>query len=221
MSDVRCRMFIRNPRGNAGGQMAYAAHRTNSMSGVVDCHEMSRERATHRPVVRRAARWIGSGLSVLLAVLLWMDCRAWALSFGYPVSGSYIRWGCGEFQICVVYSPGGGQPLKVIEHGFVGSPHPEIPKGFYGPKLWRVSEAHAEVMRQLGPRSLINMYRWGLAVPTWAVALAVAVPTCVLWWSWWRDRRRCRLGICLTCHYDLTGVRAGAVCPECGSPHAR
>jgi hypothetical protein len=50
-------------------------------------------------------------------------------------------------------------------------------------------------------------------IPLWIFAVAIAVPTTVLWWL---DRRRLAPGHCPCCGYDLTGNVSGR-CPECGA----
>lgn len=53
-------------------------------------------------------------------------------------------------------------------------------------------------------------------VPLWSILAVVAAPTA---WFWYRDRRslrRAEVGCCPACGYDLAGLGAGAVCPECG-----
>ena len=60
-----------------------------------------------------------------------------------------------------------------------------------------------------------NRYAEG-CVPLWLPALLIAAPSA---WLWWRDRQRWGLGPagrCAACGYDLTGLPAGAACPECG-----
>jgi hypothetical protein len=56
-----------------------------------------------------------------------------------------------------------------------------------------------------------------LVVPMWAIGLAAA-GTGVLAW---RRARWVTPGHCVKCGYDLTGLAAGAVCPECGAGTAR
>ena len=53
-----------------------------------------------------------------------------------------------------------------------------------------------------------------ILVPIWTIGVAAAIPTA---WLWWSDRRARGSGFCQACGYDLGGLRAGAVCPECGA----
>ena len=48
-------------------------------------------------------------------------------------------------------------------------------------------------------------------VPVWLIALVVGALTAWLWYRDWNRPTRCA-----DCGYDLTGLPAGAVCPECG-----
>ena len=54
---------------------------------------------------------------------------------------------------------------------------------------------------------------WFVGVPHWAALLFFAIPTTYLWQ---RDLRCSGPGRCQRCGYDLAGLPAGAVCPECG-----
>ncbi len=55
-----------------------------------------------------------------------------------------------------------------------------------------------------------------LCVSTWMIALLAAALSGFSWRVWWRDRHR-RRGLCAKCGYDRSGLRDGAICPECGS----
>jgi hypothetical protein len=63
--------------------------------------------------------------------------------------------------------------------------------------------------------SSIRQYSHGtLFIPLWFPALLLGG----LWYVLGRLERRAALGrICQKCHYDRTGLAAGAVCPECGA----
>jgi hypothetical protein len=55
---------------------------------------------------------------------------------------------------------------------------------------------------------------WAVLVPLWCPALALGL---LAGGVEWRHRRRGRgLGLC-RCGYSLTGLPAGAACPECGA----
>jgi hypothetical protein len=54
---------------------------------------------------------------------------------------------------------------------------------------------------------------FSLNVPLWLPVAPLAVPVILLWWN---DRGRVRPGGCRGCRYDLSGLPAGAPCPECG-----
>ena len=51
-----------------------------------------------------------------------------------------------------------------------------------------------------------------IGAPLWAVFLALAFPTALMWYH---DRRRFPAHCCRKCGYDLTGNISGR-CPECG-----
>lgn len=56
---------------------------------------------------------------------------------------------------------------------------------------------------------------YGVSISTWGLAALLAFPASMLWYIHLRKypaSSRCR-----KCHYDLTGLAAGAPCPECGS----
>ncbi|HVU64173.1 MAG TPA: hypothetical protein VHC70_09365 [Phycisphaerales bacterium] len=50
---------------------------------------------------------------------------------------------------------------------------------------------------------------WLLAAAALGVAIAASAPELLA-------RRRARLNLCPSCHYDRAGLAAGAKCPECG-----
>jgi len=57
-----------------------------------------------------------------------------------------------------------------------------------------------------------------LAIPIWAIVLAILIPAALLWRGDMRRVIRRRRGQCLGCGYDRRATPAGAVCPECGEP---
>lgn len=50
-------------------------------------------------------------------------------------------------------------------------------------------------------------------LPLWIPAAAIALPLAIVVW---RGRAPAGYGRCAACGYDLAGLAAGAVCPECG-----
>jgi hypothetical protein len=59
------------------------------------------------------------------------------------------------------------------------------------------------------PVTVFRIAYWKLALLTTAMTF--------LWWWRFRENRHRRIGICLTCGYNLTGNTSGT-CPECGTP---
>lgn len=57
----------------------------------------------------------------------------------------------------------------------------------------------------------------GGSVRFWLLLALAAPPTALAWRLDALARRRGRTGHCGSCGYDLAGVHAGAVCPECGA----
>jgi len=52
--------------------------------------------------------------------------------------------------------------------------------------------------------------------PIWPAVVASFFVSVAAWSLDILARRRGRLNLCPKCHYDRTGLAAGAVCPECG-----
>lgn len=63
-------------------------------------------------------------------------------------------------------------------------------------------------------------FRWSMqpkakqaVVPMWAIGVLAGGLTVFAWWR----ATRVKKGHCAQCSYDLKGLAAGAVCPECGA----
>jgi hypothetical protein len=91
------------------------------------------------------------------------------------------------------------------------------------PGLWHHACTGASGGLVLGLLSTHNPTRAGVA----AVAVMGVAGAMLLCWQWWSEVRpgrmyvrRCALGQCTRCGYDLTGNVSG-VCPECGGAHDR
>jgi hypothetical protein len=63
--------------------------------------------------------------------------------------------------------------------------------------------------------------------PSWPGLIVNTLLYAAIAWGMWqiplalRRRRRCRAGRCARCGYDLAGLAAGTVCPECGGATVR
>lgn len=57
---------------------------------------------------------------------------------------------------------------------------------------------------------------WVVGFMLWPIVLAAVASGVPLVWSARRIRRRTLKGLCSACGYDLSGLAAGAACPECG-----
>lgn len=93
---------------------------------------------------------------------------------------------------------------------------------YFGPPLgWSVS-AHGEDRYESEGIFLIESGTpdalWGddywVAVSTWGLAFLLAIPGAMLWHI--HLRKYPSSSVCSKCHYDRTGLAAGAACPECG-----
>jgi hypothetical protein len=146
-----------------------------------------------RPRIRKVVKWGGL-----------VGAGAFAAAWAASAAGLYVVW-TGAHDIVDLISGG-----VVVEH------HPWSGPSF--PPGERVLAAHWR------PRLGVPWMRpwfldgrsWELFVPFWIPALACAVPSA---WAWRLDaaaRRRERAGRCAGCGYDLAGLAAGLVCPECG-----
>ena len=86
-----------------------------------------------------------------------------------------------------------------------------IALGYWYASLARWSFGHLAVMYEGKPYDWILMFQ----APHWLLILVAGTP--LVAWGIGRIRRSRRSpGDCLKCGYDLRGLAAGAVCPECG-----
>jgi hypothetical protein len=61
---------------------------------------------------------------------------------------------------------------------------------------------------------------WTVAIPLWSILVVTALLPAARVAGRLRRGRRRRVGLCVSCGYDLTGNKSGA-CPECGTAIAR
>ena len=101
----------------------------------------------------------------------------------------------------------------------IGAPTKGLPAMFLGGGSVTVLPDNVELETQVVCRNLDGLFAWNFwradsgdfQVPLYAVFLAVAGPTLLVWRFWPKPPKpgHCR------CGYDLTGNTSG-VCPECG-----
>ncbi|MFM9996191.1 MAG: hypothetical protein ACKVU4_10360 [Phycisphaerales bacterium] len=142
--------------------------------------------------VRRAAKWAGLSVSLLIAA-------AWVTSARYEILCRFdtrprkytLHLECGVFNawggIEKAYAPARTSFRRKSRWDFI-PPRPL-------------------------PRFAIDSRGFGLTLPLWLPLVLTAVPGVWLW----RLDRRASPGCCAACGYDLAGLTPGAACPECGS----
>ncbi len=136
-------------------------------------------------------KWAALCLTLLIFGLTTLDWCGTGFSYWrmpYPY-GKSIDFTGGVLRVVIEYQ-GGMSPMLIIRDDF------EVVSRSRPLEWWRW-----------------DFYEWGFTVPTWAVLLAVAAPTGLLWW---RNLRRRGANVCGGCGYSLTGLPPGKPCPECG-----
>ena len=155
---------------------------------------------SHHPRLRRWGKW--AGLALVVGIVAVDVASAWWCGYIYwwkePWEGTLpnidLALGGGLLKL------GGSHPWQAGRLVWGCTPVDEFGWTFYSSSA---------------PTSSGD-WDWYLRIPLWAPVLLAAMPTA---WLWWRDRpsRRRRLaGVCLKCGYDLRGLGAGGLCPECG-----
>lgn len=132
-------------------------------------------------------RWVGLVVSVVL-IAVWISSGWWHVR-RFSAGGRLVGIGSG---ILIIGGFGGGPPTSRWETGTAD-----------GPALWWFNWDG-------GPGA------WVVLIPLWAPAGLSALLTAAAWKWHARIRQREGRGRCLACGYDLAGLPAGAVCPECG-----
>ena len=150
-----------------------------------------------RSRTRRALKWVGAALSVIVGVV-YLASLKW--EFVWLGEKSFVGVGGGGIAATITY--GGdhevGGPIVEAYHRGINLRATERFEVGGMPHIVHV------------PGSVIG------AVPLWIPLLLVLIPTAVVWWRSPRHRR----GHCLVCGYNLTGNTSGR-CPECGTPVER
>lgn len=142
-----------------------------------------------RPRMRRGILWGSVVVSAALAAL-WMASMVWTVGWRTkgPLSAGVVSGGMG-----VTWSSLPGAPGAVFRD-----------RRSDEPTIWWVQAG--SIART-----------WWMWVPIW---MPLAVSLCVTAAAWRMEvlsRRRERIGKCASCGYDRAGLKAGAVCPECGA----
>jgi hypothetical protein len=143
------------------------------------------------PRIRKAIKWGGAVVTVLLVVVWIVSLQRWFERDGPSLTVSAHRG-----SLVFVLMDGGQGPPS----GWGGGSYRKAPAVAWG---WSVTH----------PRS--GMAIW--TVPFWCPTLVAAIGTVVAWRLDAHARRRARQSLCPKCHYDRAGIAAGAKCPECGS----
>ncbi len=133
---------------------------------------------------RTLTLWTGT-LLCLLIVAAFVVSAWWCVGVGVPFGGISVEQGSGAIFLGV--DPGTGC-----------MPHQGEVFRLGGWNLWN------------GGRSIGRAYF--VRLPLYAVFLAVAIPTALVWRFWPKPVKPRHCG----CGYDLTGNVSG-VCPECGA----
>ena len=142
------------------------------------------------PRIRKTIKWGVAVVTVLLVVV-------WAASFIWFFGWSNVGNGSAYF---------GGGGLQVTHFngaGFTGAPS-------YGRGDYSIVEVCVI------PRVYDLKGAWALVLPLWLPIGVASAGTAAAWRLDTLARHRAKLNLCPKCHYDRTGLAAGAVCPECG-----
>jgi hypothetical protein len=143
------------------------------------------------PRIRKAIKWVGAAVTVLLAVV-WIGSATTSVSY-LGANGRGVIVGRGEVSIHVERTL-------------------QVPPQFIG---WRrdVLSPGTGVWADAARTRLI----WPIRVPMWPAVCACFLGVAIAWRLDHVSRRRERVGRCPKCSYDRTGLAVGAACPECGS----
>ncbi len=143
---------------------------------------------------RRTAKWIVTSAAVALLILtiasIWFEAE-WDGHGGFGVS-------IGRGVVDIDWRAGG--PLETTtQPNLVGV----LVQNVYGPMLWLPAYERYVSLRDGCTYSTVT-------IPTWIPLLALGLLTVRLWVI----GRRLKIGCCIKCGYDMSGLGTGA-CPEC------
>ena len=145
------------------------------------------------PRIRKTVKWGGAAVTVLL-VVVWIGSGRLAVRW---ISIDHDIWGV--INGTAFYLPGGEGPVQ----GGPGLDCCWMPEF----RMWWNFKAR-------GPEGGLLV-----SIPLWSMTLVCLAATSAAWRLDTLARRRARPTPHLypKCNYDRTGLRGGAVCPECGS----
>lgn len=157
-------------------------------------------------MVRSIAKWSCLAATVVVAALL-------AASFRWRVAAWWWSGPAGhERSNCLQLLSGGLRYTLVYYTDAFPSPgifwraeHQWVPISIWWPQVTLSGPPGTDVP--------------DLLVPLWMPLAVLAPAAAYLLYSDRRSARRLRAGLCIKCGYDLSGLAAGAVCPECGAGH--
>lgn len=152
-----------------------------------------------RRPIRRFIKWAGLLLTGLLTII-WVGSLWFYASYRFE----HTRWivVAGRFQIESDLTLFGG-PGEWHRWQFDYLKMNSLPRTMY----WRFDYSPADGFGSI-PR---------IWIPLWSFVLLAGVPTGVLFTRDALARRRLSMqGKCPSCKFDLTGLPANALCPECG-----
>ncbi|MGH7132663.1 MAG: hypothetical protein ACREJO_12025 [Phycisphaerales bacterium] len=168
----------------------------------------------------RKRRVAGLALLVIGVLIVCVWRVSWWWGFGYQVSS----WGIGANNGLVGgFAAQGTSYWSDIGWYFrSGSGVWDwfVPSEDYGVRRTHLGLAVYDQYELPQPRNpydpkVVGSWRVVSIVP-WPFALASLLGGGWLVWSGRRARRRAMVGLCLKCGYDLSGLGAAGVCPECG-----
>jgi hypothetical protein len=162
--------------------------------------------------IGRKRRVLGRALLTLavFATGLWAASGWWSTEYHRPTAGyvfqcGYIRW-----------DPNRMSGLDDGLYLFAHDPMPLVDRYYFWSPIGTPANGDG---RQFGfGVGLIDRYgtKSGLLLFLWPYQLVLAFSGVLVLRSGIRARRRALSNKCKSCNYDLTGLSAGATCPECG-----
>ena len=163
------------------------------------------------PRLRNTFKWGGVALTTLL-VMGWIVSGQWHVNCLLP-DGVVLNISNGVLSM----------DIGSVDHVFSN-----YGADSYFERGWHVGPAHINAGCYYDRGYHLTWWGWGpslpyicsYAVPVWVLILPTVAVSAV---AWRQDAasRRCPRFHCFRCGYDLTGLPANGLCPECGSKMPR